>query len=377
MAETAPPPATVVLSAGAPNSPLMAGALCAVYDQGKRFNHVYTSGAGALIGLLYIAPRGKTPGQALRDVRLIGVSDAIARFFPLGYKAFFKPGPWTRPFHRWGQIFKLGGRLDRPQDAYKRLYNDWIDLWVSAMTPTTLTYRSKAVCAPFPLLDDWIDFSKLSVFDGEFYMNAYNISKNRMDQFVYKPALTRYILPIPGPKGNPAQFFYAALAYPFLYPPVALNGDLYIEGADRDPLNLAPLASPEYCGRRGQAQRTVVLLDVLGCLEDALVREPLNVWDAWGISIMAPVVSLAQKNLQAFQLACGMEGERQEHTVRTRDGIELRFVKVGFDIPKAHLTRVLDWSYSNFTTLWDIGYQAGLNLCMSHGHCLPNRVSDA
>lgn len=36
----------LVLSAGAPNSPLMAGALCAMYDQGITFDIIYTSGGG-------------------------------------------------------------------------------------------------------------------------------------------------------------------------------------------------------------------------------------------------------------------------------------------------------------------------------------------
>lgn len=35
----------LILSAGAPHSPLIAGALCALWDTGKTFDVIYTSGA--------------------------------------------------------------------------------------------------------------------------------------------------------------------------------------------------------------------------------------------------------------------------------------------------------------------------------------------
>jgi hypothetical protein len=34
----------LILSAGAPHSPLIAGALCALWDTGKTFDVIYTSG---------------------------------------------------------------------------------------------------------------------------------------------------------------------------------------------------------------------------------------------------------------------------------------------------------------------------------------------
>lgn len=48
----------LVLGAGAPNSALLAGALVAFIDRGISFDVVSTSGAGALIGLLYACPKG-------------------------------------------------------------------------------------------------------------------------------------------------------------------------------------------------------------------------------------------------------------------------------------------------------------------------------
>ena len=66
-----------VLSAGAPNSPLMAGALYAIHEKRRTFNLILTSGAGAIMGLLFMGPKGKSPPAGLRDVVEIGVSDPI------------------------------------------------------------------------------------------------------------------------------------------------------------------------------------------------------------------------------------------------------------------------------------------------------------
>ena len=91
------PKTALILSAGAPHSPLIAGALCALWDTGRTFDVIYTSGAGALLGLLYAAPKGKEPKEALKSLVDLGVSDLIYRLLPIGYKTFFKPGPFTRP----------------------------------------------------------------------------------------------------------------------------------------------------------------------------------------------------------------------------------------------------------------------------------------
>ena len=102
----AQPKAAVVLGGGAPNGALMAGALAAIYDENKTFNEFYTSGAGAVIGLAYLAAKGLTPDVALREVVRVGVHDAIYRWMPLGYKTFFKSGPFTVPFKQFGDQFK-------------------------------------------------------------------------------------------------------------------------------------------------------------------------------------------------------------------------------------------------------------------------------
>src|SRR5262249_13521855 len=244
----------VLLGAGAPNSPLMAGAVAAMYEKKFPFDMIFTSGGGCLIGLLLTAPpQKKSLVEALWGlVEQMGVHDHIYSMVLIGYKTFFKPGPFTRLFHRWTRNFKMRdfpldpiAGVNIPRDAldmynlvasrlanaakgsYRRFYNDWIDLWVAMITPSTLNPLSQGVCAPFPFLDEMVDFDKLKTFPGLFYMNAYNMTKGEMEQFS-KHEIT------------PAHF-RAALAYPSIYPPAEINGQLYYEGADHDPINFGYL----------------------------------------------------------------------------------------------------------------------------------------
>src|SRR5262245_19319168 len=163
----------------------MAGALCALYETGRTFDVIYTSGAGAFVGLLYAAPKRKAPDDALKSLVELGVSDPIYRLLPVGYKTFFKPGPFTQPIRRFAELFKLGSfpltQIDRPATpfgqaynewikmwetaeggAFKRLYNDLVDLWAAAVTPAPLSYWSKGVCDPLPFLEDMVDFQRLN-----------------------------------------------------------------------------------------------------------------------------------------------------------------------------------------------------------------------
>jgi predicted acylesterase/phospholipase RssA len=377
----------LVIGAGAPQSPLMAGALHALLEKGRTFDVVRTSGAGALVGLLYAAPRGGDPLKALKRVVELGVAEHIYDVFPVGYKAFYKAGPWTQLFRQWAQASHIaeysapppitipipggppitipipsfpypyptplpGGWLfalwwwwasrwlpylgppgsGHPQldaDAWRRLYNDWIDLWFSLWTPTTLNYSSLGLCEPLPFLEDMVDFSALGQFRGEFYVNAYNITTKEPKNF-YKEQLT-------------PQHVRAALAMPFIYPPVEVNGDLYYEGADRDPL---PVKDFETKILDDHDVGKVYILDVLHQLKEHLVRAPQNIWDAYVISIITPIVSLAEKAVKGLDDV--LRTNRKEPVV------------VKFDIPPDVSPHILQWRHSNLTRLWQIGHAAGM-----------------
>ncbi|MEP3512779.1 MAG: patatin-like phospholipase family protein, partial [Lentilitoribacter sp.] len=80
----------LVLGGGAPNLPLMSGALLALDDAGIEFDVVSTTGAGMLIGLMYAAPKHGTRKETLQATREMGVHDAIYNVFPVNYKIFHK-----------------------------------------------------------------------------------------------------------------------------------------------------------------------------------------------------------------------------------------------------------------------------------------------
>jgi predicted acylesterase/phospholipase RssA len=386
-----PTKTALVLSAGAPHSPLMAGALYALREKGKTFDIIYTSGAGALIGLLYMAPKDKTPEDALKSFVEMGVSDSIYRLLPVGYKTFFKPGPFTQPIHRFAQRFKLGtfplGKIDNPETslgrAYnkwiemwetpeyrplKRLYNDLVDLWAAAITPTTLNFWSKGMCQPLPFLEDLVDFRELNRPDQKiyFYTNAFCVSEGfgapSTAQDRTKSGIKPHLFHNKDEGGITPEQVRAAFAFPFIYPPVKSYGELYFEGADRDPISFGNLLSDE---RVPEDIKTVVLIDILGSLDRYLLREPRNLWDAFGISIIAPPVAHAKKEVARFhkEYMDAKEAAKKGLAPKARHTkmlAQLEFLPpMEFKIPEHLAPHMTDWSYSNMSSMFQIGCEAG------------------
>jgi NTE family protein len=322
---------------GAPNLTLMSGALSALAEKKVKFDVVSTAGAGTFIGLLYAAPKGASPLQALKNTIDISISDWIYQFFPVNYKVYQKPGAAAQCYRNmldslpWAKAIT---GLDDPSPM-QRFFADWVQLVISSFSPSDLTPMSQGLCAHMPFITDWVDFEKLRSVDFEFYINAYNITDRRMDIFSREEITVEHYL--------------ACSSFPFLYPPKRMNGKLYFEGAAVDCLNYKSLVEkhPEV--------DTIVVFDVLG--SDKLFREPRDLYDAWVLSIITPLVEIARDDTKIFDLKYN----------RGPDGKALReLLKVEFDIPAEHLPRVLDWSYSNLNTLFDIGYQSGSKFYEKH-----------
>lgn len=396
---TEKPLAVAVLGAGAPHSPLMAGALAYMYQHNKTFDIFYTSGGGALMGLLFVAPgQGKPPDEALRDVVEFGVDDRIYKAFPVGYKTFFKRGWFTEQLHGLAEVLKADvtprpfpGQADPPGydpkgERRKRLYNDAIDFWASTLTPPRLGPTSLGLCEALPFLEKMVDFpgvnSKLApsgldfkipillpggvvgfLRPGWFYVNAYNLKTKTMDQFS-----NRIPVDFPSAHAGPltADSVRAALSFPFIYPPQEIDGAPYCEGALVDPLNL-PDATPVIVRTADTNSRPrppkvremrFYLFDILGALEQQLMYCPRNLWEGYGLSILTPVISLATKSRKIFECNPALP----------------RLIPVSFDIPRESRDRPLEWSYGNMTRLWDAGWKAGEKLLHDWGPDLPNRV---
>jgi predicted acylesterase/phospholipase RssA len=321
----------------------MAGALASLYDMGKTFDHIWTTGAGGLVGLVYIAPKNGSPAEALEAMIEMSIADPIYQLFPVNYKIFKKSSPFLHAFERWGELWKVPVRSESAGAGYRRLWNDSVDFWTAALTPSDVTFQSKGLCEPLPFLEDIVDFSRVQDWPGKFFLSAYNLTDNAMEVF-------------PKPLIDP-RHVRAATAALFLYPPVRIGTKEYTEGAFHDPLNLQGLRRK--ADEMELDTQCIVLSDILSRRRQ-LLRPPQNLWEAYGQSIMAPVVTLARVQREIF------EHLQSAHNTRF-DLIELKF-----NIPKQVLPDVLDWSYSNIRRMWRIGRRAGKDFCETHGDKLPN-----
>jgi predicted acylesterase/phospholipase RssA len=210
-------------------------------------------------------------------------------------------------------------------------------LWAATLSPTGLNAGSWGLCQPTPFVERIIDFERLKYLKPYLYLNAYNASKETIDDFS-KEVIT-------------PEHFHAALAFPFIYGPYRLNGDLYYEGAVVDCLNFKDLVE------KHTGLETIVVFDVLG--SDALIRAPRSLYDSWVLSMIIPLVKTAEDNLELFALKHNNGWQRPK--------AKADLLKIEFDIPEEHLVEVLDWSSSNASLLFDIGYKSGLSFCDAHG----------
>lgn len=348
----------LLIGGGAPNSTLIAGALAAFLDQGIEFDVISTSGAGALMGLLYTVPQGGDRRGALERWVEAGVSDEIYQIFPVNYKVFMKPGnaaemyrqslaamPFTRPFFN-----AFAG--DSPSGAHA----DWLRLMLACWSPTALMPQSLGLCAPLPFAEQAIDFEALRQLESHLYINAYNVTQSRME--------------IWGKDEITADHIRAAFAFPFIYPPYRIGGDDYIEGAAIQPINFGALVSEsESSPGLHRDLDTLVIFDILG--SDKLIRTPRNLYDAWVQSIITPLVALSKQDIRLFEL---------EHNIDHATGQpRRRLLKVDLmgGIAPEHWPEVTDWSASNLRRLFDIGYRAGLSFCNEHAAVLNADESEA
>ena len=492
---------TVVMSGGAPQSPLMAGFLYAMYEAKKTFLNFHTSGAGALMALLFIAPKKGDPGEALQNWVEAGVADEIYRVLPQNFKLFHKPGPFSPILARLADRYKIPVKdttkegadavadfmaemvgsledynsklglslrkdpIEQMRDLWRsmagvgpgadlrkkllgakdpirrlremwltswfttpeqqRFYNDMIDLWFSAITPSTLSSKSLGLAAPLPFLEEIVDFENLADYlaqigervktsespkgmSAHFCVNAYNMTANAklkdgpahgagaaaaprkgrkrwqqrdeelnkvMEYFVvkYDPDKTKAQIRAEIEQTATAeedrehvlengQGIRAAFSMPFIYPPAQIGDDFYSEGADHRPINFRHTDKSKEPGRF-----PIVLLDVLGELEDQLVRKPRDLWDSYVISIMTPVVALASLQISEF---------KEEHPSCDEDDHAAwrgNMLTVRWKIPTEAHPFVMDWSYSNLSKLFEVGKRAGDAFVARYGHRLRDR----
>jgi NTE family protein len=333
----------LVLSGGAPVLTFMAGALVALDERNVKFDVISTSGAGMLVGLLYAAPKRRTGdikrdrAAALKNTVNMGVSDEIYDLLPVNFKVFYKPGLLADLYRQWlADVYRQWLRLFTPlRFADPRVQRYVTDLWALAfanLSPSSLNLSSLGLCAHAPWVEEVVDFERLKDFDGDFFINAYNLTRNKMEIFP-KEKIT-------------ADHFRAALAFPFIYPPYELNGNFYIEGSVIDPLNFEGLVQHTRLG--DQEQHAVLVFDMMGA-KKLMTRKPRDLYDAWVQSIMVPLAEISKDDLEVFRL-------KYQPKIKNMDLVHISLTE---HVPKNHWPFVLDWSYSNLASLYKFGYQAG------------------
>jgi NTE family protein len=329
----------LLLGGGAPNMALMAGTVLAFHERGVEFDVVSTSGAGAVVALLWLAPKELAADDALRNIVNLSVSDAIYQGFSVNYKVFNKPGSLADLYRQWLSMIPGASMIfdQSKQNPMQRLASDWLQLAFATFCPSDLNPFSPGLCAPLPFIDGVVDFAKVKSIAPYFYVNAYNIDELQMDDFT-KDVIT-------------ADHIRAALAFPLIYGPFKLGKHHYYEGAVVDCVNYKDVVE------KHPGLETLVVLDVLGA--PSLIRPPRNLYDSWVLSMIVPLVSNAQDDTELFAL-------KHNNGWLRRDGAKRDLYKIAYDIPEAKLVEALDWSSSNAQRLFGIGHKAGLDFCDAH-----------
>jgi NTE family protein len=328
----------LVLGGGAPDFTLMTGALLAFDEAGVEFDVISMAGGGSVVGLTYLAPKGLSRQDALRNSVNFGVSDAIYDLLPINYKIFNKAGLGADFFRKvlsWMPGYNLIMNQFTMTQAEK-LWSDWIQAIWATLSPSNLSLLSKGLCAHAPFITEMVDFDKLKSVDINYYLNAYCLTTHKMEIF--------------GKEEVDLDHFKAGLAFPFIYAPYHMNGKAYIEGAARDTFNFKSLVDRE------PDIKTIVVFDAIGI--DGLIQKPTDLWSAYGQSIITPLVALARADLKLFELVHNVGPDRR------------RLLKVSFDIPEEYFPTALDWSSSNLNRLFKVGYEAGKKFVARHGRAL-------
>jgi NTE family protein len=361
----------IVLSGWAPAMTLMSGVMLGLLDKGIRIDVISTSGIGGLIGLLYLAPKGKSPEQALEELPNLFVSDLLYRFVPFNFKVFYKNSPFAQ------LAYELREHLPKiPVDPLSsspvaRFINDGMELAATALTPPSMESYRNALLSQTSMLEELVDFDKLhrpADTPGRFYLNAFDLSGQAQRIFRNRSA-DNQIVANQGVGSEPvaADALRAAQAMFLLFPPERARGRLFTTGATHDPTGLQAIWLHER-----NSLDMVIALDPLG---PAIWRHPVNIHDAFQLMLLNPVVSL-----QVLTLALYAETEKRVNPPVGPNGqLKLpRLYRIPFDRPPCQILpeyypQMLEWTHANAVTLQHVGRCAGRQVA----DALPQRDDPA
>src|SRR5262245_18439024 len=378
------------LGGGAPNLTLMSGALHALHKAGlceekNRPNIITMAGAGAVVGLHYLAPKGLRSNdpfslEALKNTMNFGISDAIYEMLPINYKVFTKSGPSADVFNEfWFSLPEVQQAMHQSgMSDDEALLGDALLFEGAMMCPTDVNFFSQGVCGYAQFLEDLIDFKALpNPNEIEIEINAFCIEKHELVEFTNyerdqngEPLKTKDDKLIP--KEITAEHLRAALAFPFLHAPYKIGDQHYYEGAAMQSLN-------DFKVKDVNDIEWIIVLDPL---RKNMIGMPQNLWDAFALSILMPTAGLGELGriilkfrtklphtlalTQAFtQHFAGLPEEHLLSPVETMLMVGLtgpkkkRLYLSEFKIPEEKVPRAWGWSRSSLRDLFEIGGAAG------------------
>jgi hypothetical protein len=161
-----------VLSGYAPAMTLASGAMLGFKEKGIEFDVISTSGPGALIALLALAPADNNP-RALEELPNLYMSDLAPAMLPLNLRLGAKNSPFAKPMYQLGKVLRIA-----PDDpaVMRRFFNDWMDWAVTAMTPA-FVWSTPGLLSHSPRFLEMIDFRKLRTASTRFYVSAFDLAK--------------------------------------------------------------------------------------------------------------------------------------------------------------------------------------------------------
>jgi hypothetical protein len=392
------------LGGGATNLTLMSGALhrlhrAGLHQNGKGPNIFTMAGAGAVVGLHYLAPKGLKSNdrfslEALKNTMNIGVSDEIFEAFPINYKVFAKSGASAELFNEfWFSLPEVQEAMHQSGiNDDEALLSDTLLFAGAAMCPTDVNFFSQGLCGHAPFLEEFIDFEALQRIDPneiEIEINAFCIEDHKIVDFTnYKR----------DPKGDPVivhekyvpekitvDHLRAALAFPFLHAPYKLGDKHYYEGAAIQCLN-------DYTPKDAIEIEWMLVLDPL---RKNMIGIPQNLWDAFALSVLIPTIGLTELgriiiesksgflhselvNTEEFaKLTAGLRKLSEEQS-RKLSPFELMVLLADratpsgqkpselyladFEIADEKVPRAWGWSRSSLKELFEIGQKAGTKI---------------
>jgi hypothetical protein len=347
------------------------------------------AGAGAVVGLHYLAPKGlKSNGpfslEALENTFNFGVSDAIHEMLPVNYKVFTKAGPAAEAFnelwHSLPEVREATHQHGMTDD--EALISDNLLLAGAIACPQEINFFDLGICGHAKFLDDLIDFEALQQIDPndiEIEINAFCIEDKQLVDF------TNYQIdgnknPIRDGAGRlirkpiTVDHLRAALAFPFLHAPYKIDGKHYFEGAAVQCLN-------DYNFNDAEAVDWVILLDPL---RSSMIGMPSNLWEAFALSIIVPTVGLTELGRDVMKLKTKiMDKLGEKHAARLKKKFKEKISEMvdtteklspfetmlltelylsEFVIPADMLPRAWGWSRSSMKYLFEAGKVAGAKI---------------